>query len=803
MKRPLAAVVLFYAAGLLLAALWQPRLGTLFAAAFVVLVLFFAVRKGRPLFLCALLVLAGWTNLVCRTAIVSPGDLRRLVGDETENAIVRGRVTQTPQLKLSERRGEEKEHTLAEVRVTALQTHDKWRNAEGEITVFTPGAPPTNVFAGQAVEISGTIARPAAAVAEGLFDDRAYLKTRGIFYELKTQSASNWRLAGPGLGGPPLTDRFLGWSRQTLGAGLPEDPILRLLWAMSLGWRTAFTGDIGDPFLRAGTMHLFAIDGLRIALISGILVSLLRVLRLPRAWCGAIAIPAIWFYTAATGWEASAVRASVMMSIVLGGWALKRPGDLLNSLAAAAFVILLWDPRQLYQASFQLSFFVMLTIGLLLPRLNDLLDRLLAHDPLLPPELVPTPRRVFVRMLRAFGRFFNLSLAAWIGSMPLSALYFHLFSLISPVANLVAVPLGTLALMSNLGALICGTWFPFATELFNNGAWFFMAAMSGASDWFTKIPGAYIYVAAPSWISIGIFYGVLFVALSGWLKTTASRMAGAAALVLILAMYGVRWEQARNEIELTILPLEGSHAIWVRGAGRNNDWLIDCGSDYAVNYTVKPFLRGQGINSLPHLVLSQGNAADCGGVLTLDQLFGIRELWTSAARFRSPVYNRIVSSMDRTPSRHRLFECGTTNGCWTVLWPPTTTGRARADDNSLVLLGTFSGTKILLLPGLGRTGQGELAQNTPDLHADILIGGGPDKDEWLDRALVQAVHPRLIVIADSEFPAYRQNPRTFEIHPDNLGMPVIHTSAAGAVKIVINHSGWTAQAMDGEKFQGD
>ena len=84
------------------------------------------------------------------------------------------------------------------------------------------------------------------------------------------------------------------------------------------------------------------------------------------------------------------------------------------------------------------------------------------------------------------ARYFSLSLAAWLGSIPLSALYFHLFSPISPLANIIAVPLGTLALMSNLGALICGTWLPFATELFNNAAWFFMSAMTDVSEWFTK-----------------------------------------------------------------------------------------------------------------------------------------------------------------------------------------------------------------------------------------------------------------------------------------------------------------------------
>jgi competence protein ComEC len=253
----------------------------------------------------------------------------------------------------------------------------------------------------------------------------------------------------------------LNWSKRTLALGLPvEDEPLRLLWAMTLGWRTAFTGDISEPFLRAGTMHLFAIDGLRIALISGMLVALLRVLQISRAWCGCVAIPPIWFYTAATGWESSAIRASVMMTIVIGGWALKRPGDLINSLAAAAFIILLWEPRQLFEASFQLSFFVVLVIGLLTPPLNRISDRLLQPDPLLPDGLLPHWRRALIATLRLLARYGSLSFAAWVGSIPLSARYFHLFSPVSTPANIVAVPLGTLALMSNLGALVCGGWFP-------------------------------------------------------------------------------------------------------------------------------------------------------------------------------------------------------------------------------------------------------------------------------------------------------------------------------------------------------
>ena len=260
-----------------------------------------------------------------------------------------------------------------------------------------------------------------------------------------------------------------------------------------------------------------------------------------------------------------------MMSVVLGGWALKRPGDLLNSLFAAAFLILLWDPRQLFEASFQLSFFVMLTIGLLLPKLNDLSDKLLKHDPFLPAELIPRWHRALVWAGRMLARYLSLSLAAWIGSIPLSALYFHLFSPISPLANLIAVPLGTFALMANLGALICGTWLPFATGLFNNTAWFFMAGMTDVSEWSTKIPGSYFYVAAPSWISVGVYYALLVVVLGDCLKTNRRKIFATAILALIVLIYFLRWESSRNEVRLTVLPLSGGDAVFVNAANRKDE----------------------------------------------------------------------------------------------------------------------------------------------------------------------------------------------------------------------------------------
>ena len=800
MKRPLAAVVSCYAIGLLLAGIFQPPLTALFAAAFVLLALVLVLEKLRPFLIWPLLALAGWTNLASRTAVVSPDDLRALIGNDAAIVSVRGNLIETPHLKIAERDGQETEHSLAKVRVTELRRGENWQPASGSIIVTTPNPLAENFFAGQPVEISGVIARPPPPLADGLFDYRDYLQTRGIYYQLKTESTNDWRLCSPILLKPPLTDRFLNWSKRTLALGLPaEDEPLRLLWAMTLGWRTAFTGNISEPFLRAGTMHLFAIDGLRIALIAGMLVALLRVLQVSRAWCGLIAIPAIWFYSAATGWEPSAIRASVMMTVVLGGWALKRPGNLLNSLAIAAFIILLAEPRQLFEASFQLSFFVVLVIGLLLPQLNKISNRLLLHDLFLPQELIPRRRRITVSFLRVLARYFSVSLAAWIGSIPLSALYFHLFSPISPLANLIAVPLGTLALMSNLGSLVCGDWLPWATLLFNHAAWFFMVAMTDVSEWATKIPGAFFYVAAPSWLEIGIYYAVIVGGLSGWLFAPRRRIWSAAALIFIAAIYFWHWNQSRNETDLTVLPLNGGHAVWVDAAGQKNDWLVNCGDENSVEFTFKPFLRAQGVNHIQRLVLTHGDARDCGGALPLNELFGIGELWTSNARFRSTAYRDAVSEFEKS-SRHKIFNCGDTTGCWRVLHPGATNNFPQADDSALVLLGNFHGTRILLLSDLSRAGQDALLSRTNDLRADIVVAGLPNEGEPLCDALIDAIQPKVIVIADSEFPATRRAGRALRERLEQREIPVIYTRTAGAVNTETRTGGWQLRTMDGQRF---
>jgi len=784
MKRPLLFVALVYVGGLLLADAIQPPLLILFSLAFALLVLTLAWEQARGLLVWPLLLIVAWVNLASRTVVVSPNDLRKVADREPALVTLRGSLTEPPSLRVYIQGDRESLRTLTRVCVTALRRGEEWHPAVGTVMVSTTGELPAEIFAGRAVEITGVLGPPPSPLVPGLFDYRNHLVRQGIYFQLKADATSDWRVVDAVPSGPPFTDRFLAWAQRTLALGLPEsDEPLRLMWAMALGWKTALTGEVNEPFMKSGTMHIFAISGLHIALIAGILVSLLRVLRVPRVCCGLVVVPMIWFYTAATGWQSSAIRSTVMMTIIIGGWSLRRPTDLLNSLAAAAFVILLWDPQQLFQASFQLSFFVVLSIALFMPPLEKLRDRLLAGDPLLAAEVMTRWQRVWRFLLRVLSTGLVTSLAAWLGSLPLTAYYFHLFSPVTLLANLIVVPMSSLALMCNLGSLICGDWLPWATELFNHCGWFWMLGMIKLSRWATELPGAYFYVSSPSAFTFIIYYGVLIGTMSGWLGKPERRWRTTAAILLVAAFYGWQSFVTRQDVEFTLLPLHGGHAEYLDAAGKANDWLMDCGDTNSVGFVTRPFLRAKGVNHLPRLMLTHGDLKHVGGAEGLVAEFHCHDIFASSFRFRSVTYRRIFANLQRAPFHLQTLHRGDKAGPWHILHPTEADESTQADDGALVRQGEFHGAKLLLLSDLGRAGQNLLLDRSNDLRADIVVSGIPTQTEPLCDALLDAIRPRLIIIADSELPATARASERLKERLTRRDVTVLHTREAGAVTI--------------------
>jgi ComEC/Rec2-related protein len=808
MRWPCLKVLLPFLGGILCADLASLSFVTLGSCAVLTGMVALFWRNARRWTTPAWLAIAGAASLELRTARLSSDDLRCVAGARPQLVSIEGVLPETPWLREYERDGRTVRRTLARldaVRICLSGTN--WQSVSGRVMVSTPGVLSTRFYGGETICVTGVLEPPPGPLFEGGFDYRYFLRRQCIYFQLRAEGEQDWRMVRA-LSRPPVVDRFSEWAQQTLALGMPEvDEPLRLLWTMTLGWKTGLNNEVARPFMRSGTLHVFAISGLHIALISGILVALLRVMRVPRAACGVVVIPLIWFYTGVTGWQASAVRSTVMMSVIIVGWTLRRPGNLLNSLAAAAFIILACDPQQLFQASFQLSFGAVLSLALFAPVFQRCGRGWLQPNLLRPPDLRPKWQGWMLVPARWLVACLATSLAASAGTFPLVAWYFHLFSPVSLLANVAVVPLSSLALTASLGSLLTGAWWPAMAALFNHSAWLWMKLMIVISEWCARLPGGCWNVEKPGLPALLFYYAALVAVTGGWLARPSTRKWAAAVLVLLSAVWlGGRWRHS-GEAHLTVLPVSGGHAVFCEGMREPRSMLVDCGNANSAGRIVDAFLRARGVNRLDAFVLTHGELRQMGGADLVLTNYHPRQVVLNPLRFRSTAWRGLLKSSSLPEHRRQLLKRGDRLGSWEVSHPGAELEFRRADDACLVMRGRVNGTTLLLLSDLGREGQQRLLTLETNLAADLVVAGLPGEGEPLCDALLAAIHPRLVILADSNWPASRKASDALVSRIKQTGCDVICASRAAGLSITFDRQGRVlisnAGGPDGENGPAD
>ncbi len=791
MKRPLLPVAFLLIGGILCGEIVRPSLLLLFGVSFATAVAALAWERGRAWLLGLLLFLTGWTDACWHSAILSGHDLRLLLGNQPQFVTLRGVILAPPSQRIFERDQRESWRSSALIQTDGILSNGVWQAADGRLIARTPGLLPENIFEGQRVEVAGLIEPPHGPFARGMFNPRAFYQREEVFFQLQTSGPGDWKAPPASL---PVSERFRQWARQTLALGLPEeDEALRLTWTLLLEWKAPLTGSVEEPFMCAGTYHIFAVDGLRIGLLAGIGLGLLRLLRMPRALCGALVLPALWFYAGLTGWPASAVRAATMASVLILGWACRRPFDLLNSLFAAAVIVLLWDPAQLFQPGFQLSFAVVLCIGVILPGMHlKLRGYLFKGDPFLPATLQPhLPAWLYTPAAYAVDTF-AMSLAAWIGSIPLAAYYFHLFTPVSVPANCVVVPATALALMSAMGSLLTGAWLPGLAGLFNNTTWALMKFIIWFSRWAAQWPAGNCNLAAPCAGACLLYYAVLLLAATGWIFRSRHKWAVSSGLLAVGLGVAAHWALGWRTARLDLLPVNGVPVVFAAG----EKLLVDCGSEESARNLLKPFLCAQGVNRLDGLCLAVGRSGYFGGARLILADFPAAGIFTGATQDRSPAFRNLTAELRQTKGWLAVKDGGQFDG-WRVLHPGPSDHFAQADDNAVVLAREFNGHSVLLLPALGRDGQEALMRRHPDLRAEIVIAGLPARDEPLCEPLLDQLRPRLIVIADAKFPATRRAPAALRQRLARRAARVVYGRDNGALTLEFSPAGCSLLTADG------
>lgn len=272
------------------------------------------------------------------------------------------------------------------------------------------------------------------------------------------------------------------------------DPRAGLYRAMLLGDREALSDQQLRQFRQTGTMHLFAISGLHIGIIAGVLFLLLNLTRIDPGKVALIGLAVLFFYVAVTGLKPSAVRAFTMIAFLWGGRFLWRPYTPFAAVTASATFILILFPKQLFDLGFQLSYGVVTAILLLgLPLAGGAYQRYEARHRLteVPDGAGGDLRPPFrFRIVRIFFYSFAISLVSFLASLPITAFVFGVVPLSGILLNVALVPLAAVVLSIGVGSLLLGA-LPFlgmAVPLLNQGAGVVLSLMSLLVEGMVRLP---------------------------------------------------------------------------------------------------------------------------------------------------------------------------------------------------------------------------------------------------------------------------------------------------------------------------
>ncbi len=563
------------------------------------------------------------------------------------------------------------------------------------------------------------------------------------------------------------------------------DPEASLLAGILLGDDNGLPAALQQAYKNTGTAHIIAISGFNIAIIASLFVTLFSRLLGPRK--GAIAaVLGITVYTVLVGASASVVRAAIMGGLAIFARQVGRRQNGLNTLAAVAAAMAVFNPHTPWDVGFQLSFGATLGLVLYAQPFADWFTGLLARR---------LPLETAQKISGPVSEFMFFTLAAQLTTLPIMAWQFGRISLVSVIANPFVLPVQpAVMVLAGLAVLLSFIYLPLG-QVAAWIAWPFAAYTNRAVEFFDRFPHGVIVLGDFSFLFVVLFYGtLLFLTFGGPRVKQALRplltpsVIIAALGISVYLVWSAAFHAPDGRLHLTFLDVGSADAILIQTpSGRAI--LVDGGPspsalasalgtrlpsfDRCIDWLLIASPQEQQVAALPRILdrFSTENVLWAGN---LDASYSAEALDRWLADNATPVTRAYPSTSLRAGS-----------GAVLDLGDGARLEVLSVSPRGAVLLVEWNGFRALLPVGMNFDTLDELeyGRNIGPVTALLLADSGyapVNPPEW-----IAALRPQVVILSVSAG------------DPDGLPDPAVLDNLAGITLLRTDRDGWITVSTDG------
>lgn len=649
---------------------------------------------------------------------------------------------------------------------------------------------------GNKFSLEGSIQRARDKRNPGEFDYNNYLNSNNISGLVTAYNAGNISfIEAGGSFSDKINNLFYQWRKGIDNEiqRLHSKKVSALLRGLLLGDYKKIDEESIENWINAGVIHVLAVSGQHVALILLIFFFLFK--RFNPYLKYAFAAVGLILFLFLTGNQPSVARAVIMGLFFISAVLLNRDRNVYNILALSALAILVFNPNELFNPGFQLSYSAVLSIVYLYPILKDRLNAYIIKPAIL-------------KKIILFGL---VSFSAQIGTLPFTLAYFHKLSIAALIVNLFVIPLTAGIIYAGIVTLIISSFWGWGGVIFAAANSFLCSVTNFIVEYFGGASGSFFKINQFSFYDAFIYYSGLFVIIYIFnnYKKISAKLTALACIAVVMPLF-MSLDNYAISIpgNLTVIAVDvgqGDATLIKFPDGKTG--LIDAGNSFK-NFSngdkvILPLMDRMNIDSIDYAFITHLDADHYYGIFKLIEKGKIRSVfkpYPDSLNIKDMEFEKYLR-LNNCEVNYFSYKIESIGGCrlYFLNHPKLNEGiKLSSNSKSMILKLVYGNNSFFFTGDADKAIEEKLVSASGKfLKSDVLKAGHHGGKSSSAESFVNCVKPEYVLISSGIENRFGHPSAEALLKFNKAGANILRTDKNGAV--IINSDGNNISIMDWKK----